>query len=985
MAISFVNVATWTDHTSATTFTFNKPASVQPGDVLIAFVCAPSTGSVGAPTLSGWTHIYDGIGNFGSGSDTFSAAWWRTVDGTEGSSWTSGTFSGGGVTSNTVVVAYRGVHPTDPFVVWDQSVPGGMGTTPLTDNPAFNVEDAGGWIVNFMGYRSSAASTTSAHNLGFTERSDVSDGTSSTFETVALYDSNGDYKTLGGMFCSVTSTQTAVSGGTWTAQLRPNSGFPILTEPLLRDNTATSNTGSSTLAHSTMPTHRTGDLLVWVTSAAKASGSFATTATSGWTQLTVQNSGSGTGIHQQQVWYKFATSSSESGPTITLGGTGTSNLGIISHMTTWRYVDAAPTIFAGNSGTTSTTFASASVTTTTDNCAVVRGATIRDGSTTPTISWPGTETLINTTNCSTSASVGTSLNGRMTQSVARDVEATAGASGAVNATISSGAPTSFAGIAVALSNSFRPATETGSGVDAYIGTTVAQGADTGSGADTASSAVQGPSAATDTGSGADAAGTQKISGTNDASAAGADSQSVLVSGTNDASSAGADSANLTSASNDATPAAVEAVSKITVAGTNDASAPAADTAATAATTPVSGDTGSGSDTASVRIVGTDTGSGAEAVNSIFGQDTGSGADNAAGVSVSGAADTGSGADTAVATNTAIVGDTSTAAEAASVMVTAATDPGSLSDTVLGFGTDDGTGTDTARVSVSGAADTGSGAESAFSSNSTSDGDTGSGTDSASRVTSASADTGLGTDNSTGVVVGLGADTGSGADTAAVVGTESGSDTGSGADGQTAALTAADTGSGVDSAILHVTVSGAADTGAGADTAAASSQVVGTDTGSGADTATVIVQAPDTGSGAETAAVRAGAGDTGSGNDAAAVRATITDADTGSGLDGVIVIVKGTNDLGSWSDSSGMFVAYGPVAGPRAIRIPAEDRTIAVPLEPRTLQPDGEVRLLTIGKDLSSVRGTDPDYEQSTESRTQKVKAEVRYYTAEVDA
>lgn len=748
MAMSFVNVATWTDITSPTTFTFNKPASIQAGDILIAFVCAPSTGSVGAPTLSGWTHIYDGIGNFGSGSDTFSAAWWRVVDGTEPSSWTSGTFSGGGVTANTVVAAYRGVNPFDPFVAWDQSVPGGMGTNPLTDNPSITVEDIGGWVVNFIGYRSSASSTTSSHNLGFTERSDVSAGTSSTFETVTLYDSNGQFEPMGGVFCQVTSTQTAVSGGTWTAQLRPADAFPALDPPKLRDYTSTSNTGSSTLTHSTMPVHRTGDLLLWITSAAKASGSFATTATSGWTQLAVQNSGSGTGIHQQQVWYKFATSSSETGPTITLGGTGTSNLGIISHMTTWRYVDAAPTVFAGNSGTTSTTFASASVTTTTNNCSVVRAATIRDGSTTPTITWPGTETLINTINCSTSASVGTTFNGRMTQSVARDEVATAGSTGVVNATISSGAPTSFAGIATALSNSFRSGTDAGSGADAYLATTVPD-TDTGSGADTATFTVQGPSAATDSGSGADTANVaahEPVSDTGSGldtasvqagaldSGGGADNAVVIVKATGDAGS-GSDTA-------DSYFAAVDSDS-----------GSAADTAFVSNAVG-SNDTGSGADTATVRITAADAGAGADFAIGI-GQDAANGADNA-NVIVQVTGDVGSGADNASSTNAVAVSDSGSGSDSGKPV---------LPVTDAGSGVDAGSLTAAAPVS-----------------------DSGSVTENATVIIQ-QPDSFSGADNgNVGFAV---ADTGSGADTAILRVTIFGSDTYAGADNGQIALSDTD--------------------------------------------------------------------------------------------------------------------------------------------------------------------------------------------------
>lgn len=144
-SISYVSTGTvYTGTTSGSGFTLNKPSSIQEGDFMIAMVSSSNAGSMEI-VPEGWTLVSSET----VGGSPAMGQWilTRTATSSEPASWTDGDLENSSTSRRAVVVAYRGVHLTDPLISHNSkkinatSIP--QITTPTITNP-----DSNAWRVS---------------------------------------------------------------------------------------------------------------------------------------------------------------------------------------------------------------------------------------------------------------------------------------------------------------------------------------------------------------------------------------------------------------------------------------------------------------------------------------------------------------------------------------------------------------------------------------------------------------------------------------------------------------------------------------------------------------------------------------------------------------------------------------------------------------------------------------------------------------------
>lgn len=134
----------------------------------------------------------------------------------------------------------------------------------------------------------------------------------------------------------------------------------------------TASAGGTTTLTPTLPTHATDDLLVaYMFSDSQPTSAVHTLATaSGWTQLIVSEENTDGRDTAQSLWYKVATSASETSPTFEINASNAHT--VVIHV--FRGVDTTTPIdvtTTTNGGQNNTTAAAPAITTATNNAAVV--------------------------------------------------------------------------------------------------------------------------------------------------------------------------------------------------------------------------------------------------------------------------------------------------------------------------------------------------------------------------------------------------------------------------------------------------------------------------------------------------------------------------------------------------------------------------------------------------------------------------------------
>lgn len=219
MAISFVGSAQYSSATNnASDMRMYIPGSAQAGDLLIGFFLADMNSSgTTLFTLSGWTILdrqYIGGTNWlglvvfykyaSSSESTYDICYFDRT------------------TNNrvTATLAYRGVHPSTPFIGSDYThVTGTSGTTATT--PALNNTNAAAWAVCAFGERTYDTGVKSWSSSQVVEREDVDTTDTTNNSTLGVFDTNGPI-TTGMTAYSATQNVTTTERYSWIGLLNPN-------------------------------------------------------------------------------------------------------------------------------------------------------------------------------------------------------------------------------------------------------------------------------------------------------------------------------------------------------------------------------------------------------------------------------------------------------------------------------------------------------------------------------------------------------------------------------------------------------------------------------------------------------------------------------------------------------------------------------------------------------------------------------------------
>lgn len=220
MAISFVAAGTaYTNTSSGTSFTLNKPSGVADGDVMVAFVAFWVNGNsaltVTAPT--GWTKQQTAFRD--AGSDQFELCMMTRVAGSsEPSSW-SGSLSASGFIMGAGVAAYRGVQTIGASAQGVVS----SGTSVSTGNVTASV--TGTWRVVCGAYFDDDAASTIGSNESSRRILATADSGSGASQG-AIWDSNGTTVSAGTQSRSVTRSSSWLVACASILLLEPQTGTP---------------------------------------------------------------------------------------------------------------------------------------------------------------------------------------------------------------------------------------------------------------------------------------------------------------------------------------------------------------------------------------------------------------------------------------------------------------------------------------------------------------------------------------------------------------------------------------------------------------------------------------------------------------------------------------------------------------------------------------------------------------------------------------
>lgn len=222
--ITYVGKATtWVSTSSTNSFTVNKPAGVQSGDLMIASACF-SGEMTAAPTLTGWTLVEHSIekmddGGVRSGSSTM-FVWRRAAGVSEPNSWTA-SHANYGKPRITQAVAYRNVDVANPFIA-ESSAKKTNSTTVAT--PTITNDNSKAWRVTIFG--ASTGNPASWNTVDVTERVDGSSSLTSSPDTVlSIQDSNGMVST-GSHSRTGKLSASFFTASAWIGLLRPLSTGP---------------------------------------------------------------------------------------------------------------------------------------------------------------------------------------------------------------------------------------------------------------------------------------------------------------------------------------------------------------------------------------------------------------------------------------------------------------------------------------------------------------------------------------------------------------------------------------------------------------------------------------------------------------------------------------------------------------------------------------------------------------------------------------
>lgn len=156
-SISYVSTATaYTDATSSSGFTLNKPASVADGDLLVAYVSADI--AVPAPAPSGWTVVNSQVAGSGSTASSLTVMM-RDALSADPSTWV-GDFISTHARCRTTVVCYRGAASTATQLVNNSIAGGSTGvyTSLVPATPTVTNVDPNAWRLSAFAVRDDASS-----------------------------------------------------------------------------------------------------------------------------------------------------------------------------------------------------------------------------------------------------------------------------------------------------------------------------------------------------------------------------------------------------------------------------------------------------------------------------------------------------------------------------------------------------------------------------------------------------------------------------------------------------------------------------------------------------------------------------------------------------------------------------------------------------------------------------------------------------------
>lgn len=242
---------------SSNTYSWNRPANLQTGDLMVAAVFSVNAVTLDAP--SGWIKVR------GINASNAMAIFVRTATSSEPASWSAST-SVGGTPANWVsqCVAYRNCDvASNQFI--DEDGAGAYAATIST--PIVTNTDAKAWRLCVFGNSSNVGNSWTSNEV--IERVDNTNGNSGLNATVAVYDSNGPCSTGSQARIGVaTNDQQVNSACAWIGLIKPavSGGTPGANETERQDVTAgTSSTWLTLAAYDSNGAAATGSTTVYGT------------------------------------------------------------------------------------------------------------------------------------------------------------------------------------------------------------------------------------------------------------------------------------------------------------------------------------------------------------------------------------------------------------------------------------------------------------------------------------------------------------------------------------------------------------------------------------------------------------------------------------------------------------------------------------------------------------------------------------------------
>lgn len=220
-AIEWVGASeVWAESTATSTVQINRPANVQVGDLMLAFIQTNATATASSTAITGWTNVTTVYAN--ATTDTNLVILKRDYAVDDPAYWTGTTVTTGLSRKQSVVVAYRGADlATNQFIATNSNT-STAGAETLGTNSATN-NDAGAWTIAAWAAHddNSAGTWTSTEAV---ERVDAENGSSSPWQTLTVHDSGAPVSVASqsrtGTFDPGTSTNW-LSASAWIGIIKP--------------------------------------------------------------------------------------------------------------------------------------------------------------------------------------------------------------------------------------------------------------------------------------------------------------------------------------------------------------------------------------------------------------------------------------------------------------------------------------------------------------------------------------------------------------------------------------------------------------------------------------------------------------------------------------------------------------------------------------------------------------------------------------------